>query len=191
MRRPDESKRRLILRIAARQFAAQPFHKVTLEAIAAAAHVGKGTLYTYFEGKEQLYAALLHEGFVDLVDKLERQLAPPRPGAWDCLGRIIYELLNFAALRPQLFELMRTVGVARKAQHWHGPRLRLVKLVESVLGQGIKEGQMRDAHPHITAAIIPGMVRALMLQPPADMDVRAMRDQVIGMLRHGIGKGQD
>jgi AcrR family transcriptional regulator len=45
MQVPNEQKRRHITSAAARMFAARPFHKVRLDDIAAAAGVGKGTLY--------------------------------------------------------------------------------------------------------------------------------------------------
>ena len=57
MQRPDEQKRQLIIDTAARFFATQPFHKVRLDDVAAAAQVGKGTLYIYFKSKEDLYVS--------------------------------------------------------------------------------------------------------------------------------------
>ena len=48
-----------ILGAAARLFATQRFHEARMEDIAAAAAVGKGTLYRYFGDKDQLYRALL------------------------------------------------------------------------------------------------------------------------------------
>ena len=75
MQRPDERKRQLITATAARMFATQPFHKVRLDDIAAEAGVGKGTLYIYFENKEDLYFSLVYQGFAELVDRLTAQLA--------------------------------------------------------------------------------------------------------------------
>ena len=48
-----------ILTVAARLFATHRFHEARMEDIAAAAEVGKGTLYRYFKDKEELYLALL------------------------------------------------------------------------------------------------------------------------------------
>ena len=74
MQVPNEQKRRHITSAAARMFAARPFHKVRLDDIAAAAGVGKGTLYVYFDSKEDLYFTLTYEGFAQLVDRLNAQL---------------------------------------------------------------------------------------------------------------------
>ena len=75
MQRPDEKKRQLIAATAAKMFATRPFHKVKLDEVAAAAGVGKGTLYVYFKSKEDLYFWLIHDAFAKLVEQLSSQLA--------------------------------------------------------------------------------------------------------------------
>src|SRR3954451_9617083 len=74
MQRPDEKKRALITATAAKLFASRPFHKVRLDDIAAEAKIGKGTLYIYFDSKEDLYFSLIYQGFAGLVDRLRQQL---------------------------------------------------------------------------------------------------------------------
>ncbi|HWE94169.1 MAG TPA: TetR/AcrR family transcriptional regulator [Tepidisphaeraceae bacterium] len=74
MQVPNEQKRRHITSAAAKMFAARPYHKVRLDDIAAAAGVAKGTLYVYFDSKEDLYFTLTLEGFAQLVDRLNAQL---------------------------------------------------------------------------------------------------------------------
>jgi AcrR family transcriptional regulator len=55
VQRPDDRKRREIMRVAARMFARRPFHEVRLDEIAAATRLGKGTLYVYFASKDDLH----------------------------------------------------------------------------------------------------------------------------------------
>src|SRR2546421_140756 len=111
MQVPNEQKRRTITTTAAKMFASQPFHKVRLEDIAAEAGVGKGTLYIYFQSKEELYFSLIYEGFATLVDRLEAQIADSGCSPTQCLERIVHELVAFAFKNPQLFELTRNVGI--------------------------------------------------------------------------------
>ena len=66
MQRPNDKKRRKITDTAARLFATRPFHKVRLDDVAAAAHVGKGTLYVYFKSKDDLYRSLVFDGLIML-----------------------------------------------------------------------------------------------------------------------------
>src|SRR3954468_3961309 len=57
----DTAKRRQILDGARRVFLAQGFEGASMNDIARAAGVSKGTLYVYFENKERLFAAIVEE----------------------------------------------------------------------------------------------------------------------------------
>src|SRR5580692_9836301 len=57
----DGAKRRQIIEGARRVFLAQGFDAASMGEIARAAGVSKGTLYVYFDHKEQLFEAIVHE----------------------------------------------------------------------------------------------------------------------------------
>ncbi|HLH92806.1 MAG TPA: TetR/AcrR family transcriptional regulator [Xanthobacteraceae bacterium] len=57
----DSSKRRQIIDGARAVFLAQGFDAASMGEIARAAGVSKGTLYVYFENKEELFEAIVHE----------------------------------------------------------------------------------------------------------------------------------
>ena len=57
-----EAKERAILEAAAKVFAMKPFHGVLIDEIASDAGIGKGTIYRYFETKDELYAWFTPEG---------------------------------------------------------------------------------------------------------------------------------
>src|SRR5512143_471051 len=64
-----------ILRAAREVFFQSGFHAVTVDDIAVAAEVGKGTVYLYFDTKETILAHLLLEGLDRLVADLEAAYA--------------------------------------------------------------------------------------------------------------------
>src|SRR5512147_1668242 len=105
MQVPSPAKRRQILSAAARLFANGPFHAVRLEDVAAAARVGKGTLYVYFKSKEDLYGALAFELFSEVLGRLKGEVGRRRAGATDDLRRILDELVDFADRHPHIFAL--------------------------------------------------------------------------------------
>src|SRR5690349_19328422 len=110
MQRPDEKKRQLIAATAAKLFASKPFHKVKLDDVAAAAGVGKGTLYIYFKSKEALYSWLVYDAFAQLVEGMKSQLADGKSSAQQALRRILSELVRWGFENPTLFELARAAG---------------------------------------------------------------------------------
>src|ERR1700722_490986 len=84
----DNAKRRQILEGARAVFLAQGFDAASMGEIARAAGVSKGTLYVYFESKEELFQAIVHqqcqgqaEGLFDLgADDVDVEAALTRLG---------------------------------------------------------------------------------------------------------------
>jgi AcrR family transcriptional regulator len=193
MQRPDEKKRALITATAARLFAQRPFHKVRLEDIAAEAKIGKGTLYIYFDNKEDLYFSLIYDGFARLVARLHGQTArpdAPAPSAVESLERITTELVRFAFGHPHFFELMRTIGPGALKSHpesdWNRLRQELQTLIEDTIRRGVDAGELADPHPELTAAFLPGMVRSVMLFGPSGVSEAEVREQILRLLERGI-----
>lgn len=186
MQRPDPDKRRQIMAVAARLFATRPFHEVKLDDVAAAAKVGKGTVYVYFKGKEQLYSALIDEGFGDLVQRLQARLgAEPGPALAD-LTVIVRALLEHARSFPHLFHLMRVGQQLPCAEQLARHREALMLLCGEVVRRGVRSGELRDAHPELTAAYLPSLVRAAVLYGPAALAVEVVADHIVTVLAGGI-----
>lgn len=160
MRLPDENKRRQMVAAAARLFAALPYHKVHLEEIADAAGIGKGTVYIYFKNKEDLYFTMITEGFAELIQRLQRQLAANPAGFSQRLRAIVGGLVEFGLQHPELFEVMRAVGVPLENTAWDNKRKELAGLIEQVVRDAVAGGECAEEHPELIGLYIPAMVRA-------------------------------
>jgi AcrR family transcriptional regulator len=186
MQHPSEIKRRKISDTAARLFATKPFHKVRLDDVAAAAQVGKGTLYIYFKSKEDLYVSLVHDGFTDLVAQLRESAdAPPQ----QALSEIIRQLVIFAFAHPNFFEMMRTVPQLTNHSGLLKMRKELSALITRTLRRGVRQGIWSDPHPDLTAIFIPGMLRSAMLYGPRELNEELLTQQILRLVLEGIGKG--
>src|SRR5687767_14760762 len=71
MRTCDPARGQQILDCAARLFDKRHYHEVRMEDVAAHAGVAKGTLYRYFQDKEDLYLALL----LSALERLRSEMA--------------------------------------------------------------------------------------------------------------------
>ena len=68
-----------ILQAARQVFARRGFADASMEEIAQAAGLAKGTLYLYYDSKRELYTAALRAGLVELAEAVERARSrPPR-----------------------------------------------------------------------------------------------------------------
>jgi AcrR family transcriptional regulator len=161
----DERKREKILEAAAALFAAQPYHKVLLSEVAESASVGKGTLYIYFKDKEDLYLSVVQSGIGRLLAHLRERLENGSDPARETLAAVIRQFVAFAFQNPHLFEMLRTVPgweltVRTRLEQ---TRRELRESLAALIRRGIAAGEMRDPNPELTAKIIPGLVRALVL----------------------------
>jgi AcrR family transcriptional regulator len=186
MQRPNEKKRQLITATAAKLFATRPYHSVRLEDVAAAANVGKGTIYIYFESKDDLYFSLLYEGFAALIEELERELENQREPALEALHRIVSALVAFTMQYPHLAEMMRSIGGGKGEGKWETKRAELSRIIETTLRRGVRRGEISDPHPEITALCIPGLVRSVFLFGPKSMSARKVTSYLVRLLEQGV-----
>lgn len=101
----DEGKREQILRAALSVFAESGVHGTPVPPIAAAAGVGVGTLYRYFENKEALVNALFRDTKLKLKARLTAGIEldqPPRK-LFDEFWR---RLVAFAREEPEAFQFL-------------------------------------------------------------------------------------
>ena len=112
-----EAKERAILDAAASVFARRPFHAVLIDEIASDAGIGKGTIYRYFETKDDLYfATILH--VLDGLSRALSQAAAARSRRRSRrLERIATENLRFFWDRQFLFPFLHSDdGPSRRDQ---------------------------------------------------------------------------
>jgi AcrR family transcriptional regulator len=186
MQRPDERKRKDILKVAERLFAAHPFHEVKLERIAARAGIGKGTIYIYFRSKEDVYASLVREGMAERNQRL-RQLLSQRPlSCLDALRLIITELVNFATARPGMYQILRTVSPTIGGSGEH--RRELITIITDVIQRGAQAGEVCDPEPQLTAQFIVASVRGTIVFGKDAVPPHRLADHLTSLLANGIAK---
>ncbi|MFA7330594.1 MAG: TetR/AcrR family transcriptional regulator [Candidatus Delongbacteria bacterium] len=108
-------RREHVLAAAVRRFAFDPFHLVDMESIAREAGVGKGTLYRYFRGKDELFLAAVEYQLEDALGCIHRQAAgETRPA--DYLRAIIHGAVDYFLARPEGFRLVQLAHGSRQPE---------------------------------------------------------------------------
>jgi TetR/AcrR family transcriptional regulator len=103
----ERAQRRQEILDAARQvFFARGFHSPTMDDVAAGAEVSKGTIYLYFESKEEILALLLLEGLDLLLDEMETAHEAAGPIPEEALGALARAYLHFSQANPSYFRLI-------------------------------------------------------------------------------------
>ncbi len=170
--REDGAKRRQILEGARAVFLADGFDAASMNDIARAAGVSKGTLYVYFDGKDTLFEALIREEKREQAEQL-CQFVSTEPDLRSALNRFGVRLLELM-LRPSSIAHLRTVlAVGAKfpsigqAFYEAGPEFgirRLARFLETQVAAGeldIDDAESAAVHlsemcksPHLLKAIL-------------------------------------
>lgn len=162
MRTLQERKRRDILAAAAIVFAAKGFHKTLMDDVAARAGIGKGTIYRYFTGKEDLFFSILDAGMDDLQARLAgaaaTRQAPDRK-----LRSMIATMAGFMLRNRPLIKLLPEIEqeeIRKRVKRIHQQNDILVKLMEREIQHGIDAGLFRPGDAHTWARMISLMTTA-------------------------------
>lgn len=189
MQRPDPRKRQAILAVAADLFARRRYDEVRLDELAAAAHIGKGTLYIYFRDKHDLFLSVIHAGMHDLVERLRLRIKQqPDESAWTAMEEVVRGLVDWAYRFPNLFQLMRggapddDAGRRRLRQK----RAELAEVIEQVIRRGVRRGELLDPRPDLTAQFVPAFVRSVFRFGPADVRPHELVAHILLVLGRGI-----
>lgn len=158
-----------ILGAARSVFASKGFDGATIDAIALTAGVAKGTVYLYFDSKRDLFLASLREG----VLALHAEVAEEMNAAATCdakLQAFIAGRFQYFSRNREFFRIYYTefshliVGASNALPEFQDLYEQQAALLESVLADGVRAGQLRPFDVPKTARLIFDLIRAALAQ---------------------------
>ncbi len=161
--REKAEKRREILEAAKEVFFRKGVHRATMDDVAARAEVAKGTLYLYFQSKEDILAHLLLEGLSILLDRLEAAYAPQeRLPAEERIRRLAMAYLDFSRTHPDHFRLLMAFDRGRFQekvpaelyQRIFEGSMRGLELVAKAVREGVEAGSFQVDDPWRAAGVL-------------------------------------
>jgi TetR/AcrR family fatty acid metabolism transcriptional regulator len=151
-----------MLQAAAGLFGTQRFHEVRMEDIAAAAGVGKGTLYRYFSDKEDLYLALLERASKHMHQRLEQSVRNVK-GATAQLKAMVTAIIAFFDEQPHLLSLIQREEVLRGPDFpWKKTREEMLDLMIGLLQEGNDRGEFAVRDPDLLALLLLAGLRGVL-----------------------------
>ncbi len=160
-----------------------------MEDVAALAEVGKGTLYRYFEDKEELYVALLVRAGAGLSSRLRAE-AEQAGGPRAQLVAIVRALLGYFGDHPHLFDLIQHAEVMQRPDRelpWRKTREETMALVRSVFETAEKVGEFFIDDWDTATLMLLGGLRAIVRfgakERPDDLPERLVEGLLVGHAR--------
>jgi AcrR family transcriptional regulator len=188
----------LILDAALSEFAANGFADASLNRIIEAAGISKGSMYYYFDSKEDLYAHVIR-------DQLERliQRAGPLPvpeaddadGFWRQLTDDYLRLLRAMQDSPEAGALLRGWlgggGAPPLGASQHDAEQEALPWVMGALAAGQRVGAVRSDLPHeLLLSVVMGIGQAIdvwvITRPPDPSELEQTVGSVFGMMRRAL-----
>lgn len=151
-------KRKMIMEAGLKIFSQKGFHKTKIEEIAQEAGIGKGTVYEYFAGKEQLFQEILEDGLSHFDAILHDQIRQGDNTKEKLEILIRLSLVLWQRYRPlarsvlseitQFDESFRTYLLEKHTRWLH--------YIEMILEEGIKRGEIRKINSVLFARLFYG-----------------------------------
>jgi AcrR family transcriptional regulator len=179
-------------------FAERGFAATRLDDVAARAGVSKGTLYLYFDNKEELFKAVVRESLLPNIARVETLVAGFDGPTPDLVRRMI-ETIGMTVATSRLGALPKLV-IAESGNFPDIARFYLdevinrgLRLIESVLKRGIERGEFRPVDTGLTvrAVVAPVILLAIWKNSfePVDaepIDAQAYLANSLDMLMNGL-----
>jgi AcrR family transcriptional regulator len=181
-----------ILDAARRVFASRGFSEATVDEIASAAGIAKGTVYLYFPSKKDIYLAALMQGFTELQVRTRE--------AMDAADGIRAKLRSFVATRLAYAEANRDfihiyhsefgnlANATATDNEFQKLYLKQAKALEGVLQDAVSNGEMRSTRTDLAAFVIYDIVKSVMMQRLRGWS-KGTVDEDIELANHMIWKG--
>jgi len=185
----QSSKRERIIEAGLKLFANESYQAVTMDRVAEAAGVAKGTLYLYFQSKEDLYLGILTDG-MESISRNYQASVDPQADVKIRLRRAITLSIEFYDQRRDLLRLMMTEEPRmpearnRLREEW---RDRRVRFFNSLIEEGVQSGAFRAVDARLATFAILGSIRSVMLFYGAHRPVDQIGDELGEMVVRGLG----
>ena len=169
-----------IIKAAVKEFSNRGFHETEMEDIAKTAGVSKGTLYNYFDSKNDLFLSTIDWGLSGLIGKVYESLQEINDPVLK-LERALEVYLNYLRKNKSLFKIlyrykdvfredMRTKFGKRHTAHFF--------LLEDILNEGIKKGVFRQFDAKSASLALAGGIMHSLMQGELELkDKRSVTEQ--------------
>ena len=180
-----EMRKQRILEGALEVFKASGLDGATMDQIAQHSGFGKATLYYYFKSKEDVFSAILEDGWIKIWESLEPVIASqgsPR----NTFISLMIKIAEIAQDRPGLFEFLfnapKTIKLEK--QPWKEYQHRLYGVIQGLLEDGVKAGEFPKINPELMFKALGGLFMALVFmgdkkEPVSEKDVEKLLNKLI------------
>lgn len=145
-----------IVQAAEKSFTLFGYKATTMDQVAKIANVGKGTIYTFFANKEQLFDEILHKLILEMRSIAERVIQDDKT-FFDNLQAALYALLDFRRTHELTIKLtheVRDMGTPQAVEGIQQIEGAVLSFIKRKVQEALDRGEIRPCDPEITAFVM-------------------------------------
>lgn len=149
----DAIRKEAIVDAAKKSFALFGYKGTTMEQVAKMANVSKGSIYTFFSSKEELFDIIVL-GIVEELDCTMQASVEDGQPVFTSLNQALAQVLQFRQeheLLAKLYHEMRELGTTAANDAIRKVDDRILSFIERLIRNAVEQGQLKPCDPAITA----------------------------------------
>ncbi|WP_342433510.1 TetR/AcrR family transcriptional regulator [Neobacillus sp. FSL H8-0543] len=156
----------LIIEAAAKSFSLYGYKATTMDQVAKLANVGKGTIYTFFKTKEELFDEIINTLIVDMREAVEGVMDG---GATfqEKANRVLMKVLEFREthqLTIKLIQEERDMGTQTVVEAMQRVEQSVIQYMIGIIRKAIENDEIKACDPEITAFIMLKLYFSLIIE---------------------------
>ena len=182
-----------ILDAALRLFAREGFHAASMDDLVAESGLSKGSLYWYFESKDDIVFGVLKRMFEAELQGLERltqQDGPAHERLLDMVGELAQEIHSMERLLPLVYEFYAVLARREAVRDYLQAYFRRYRdLLAELIDQGVVRGEFRAHDTQRTAITLAGIVEGVTLLwvvDPGNVDWEAQTRSAVQLVLQAL-----
>ncbi|MBI4634156.1 MAG: TetR/AcrR family transcriptional regulator [Deltaproteobacteria bacterium] len=185
-----------ILGQAEKVFAAKGFYGTTVAEIAGASGYAVGTIYHFFEGKEDLFTAMITEKMEAMYSEIRRAAEREKSTTGKIRAlvsaqfRFVEKNREFCAIFIRRERTVFSEGNDALKKKIIVDYMDHISYLESVLSEGVSGGFLRQIPPRSTAFALAGMINSFIVSwmyTPGDEPLSSKADSLLDIFLKGAG----
>lgn len=156
-------RKKMILEAATKSFSLFGYKATTMDQVAKIANVGKGTIYTFYKNKEELFKEIVQRFIEEMKYEAEQSL-DEELSFFENLHGAVYRLLEFRQehqLSLKLLQEEKEIGTKAVQDMVNEMEEAIVVYIKEKLQAAIDKGYIQPCDPEITAFLMLKMYLAL------------------------------
>lgn len=149
-------RKQLIIEAATRSFTQFGYKATTMDQVARLANVGKGTIYTFYKNKEELFDEIIMDLLKELKAEAE-EVIDPNLSFFENLHRALYKILEFRKkhqLMIKIFQESSEMGTPAVNEVVQKVESMILSYIKQKIIEAINKEEIKQCDPEVTAFIM-------------------------------------